>query len=98
MRQYIYEGFRDPIHKITGDAYRQLRGIWHRGNQSTEKQSQTKINYEWVDTVIETELEETSACYVAEMTGTTETTINKRARELGFEYDKDEHRWIRGAA
>ena len=95
---YLYEGCRDPIQKITGDAYRRIWGIKPGNNYSGGKQSQTRLNYEQVDAVIRENIETTPATEVSRIAGINETTLKKRCMELGYEYDKATKRWVKEAA
>ena len=95
--QYMYKGFRDPIQKITGDAYRQLCGITGRSGNNMEGQA-AKVNYELVDMVIEAEIEQTALRVLAKRVGVHFKTMEKRARELGYDYDRGLQKWYKGAA
>lgn len=95
---YIYAGCRDPIQKITGDAYRRIWGIKPGNNYSGGKQSQTRLDYNRIDAIILAELERSSAMKVAAAAGVDQTTLKKRARELGYEFDRKSQRWTREAA
>ena len=48
--------------------------------------------------MIEEKLETMPAAHVAEIVGVDQTTLKKRARELGYEFDKTKQRWTREAA
>jgi len=96
---YWYEGCRDPIQKITGDAYRKYFGIVNKvGIASSGKHYATHIDYEFVDIVLREELGTTSLLSLAKRLGMDFTTLRRRAWELGFDYDNKEKRWIRKEA
>ena len=95
--QYMYKGFRDPIQKITGDAYRQLCGITGRNSNNMEGQA-AKVNYELVDMVIDAEIGQTALGILAKRIGVHFKTMEKRARELGYDYDRRSRKWYKVAA
>lgn len=96
---YLYKGCRDPIQKITGDAYRKFCGIVNKNSiGSSGKRNETRIDYELIDTAIYAELNITPLRLLSRRLGVSESTLAKRVQELGFEFDHDRQRWVQGDA
>lgn len=94
---YLYQGCRDPIQKITGDAYRRVHQIpsQHVSKEFLKKISLNRIDYEWVDEMIKKEIHHTSISKLSRRLGISRWSLFDRLKYLGFVYDRKQRQWIR---